>query len=326
MAECNSCHTALAGTWNMTSAGPPYERTGRYLGITNGYLFNIQSNWVYCYCLDCWKVQLAATVTSLNLPQAQEVATLQQQKNTLTQDNTNLQQQKTALTQEVATLQQQKNILTQDNTNLQQQKTTLTQEVATLQQQKNILTQDNTNLQQQKTTLMQEVDPLQQQKDALTRETTTLVQQVERFQLQLEHHNAVEVIYEAARFKQLRELVKGLAQDEVQVLRDVGFDTTALAQQLEEQHKSSTRLFVSGICENLSHRVGQHLEQLQRSIGQADAGVVNLEQGMRDAGLPNEMIASMLLQIRQHGDGLREKQARWQRFKVDVDAVNQNPN
>jgi len=40
----------------MTDAGTSYEKTGRYLGIQNGYfLYGGSPNWVYCYCLGCWQ-------------------------------------------------------------------------------------------------------------------------------------------------------------------------------------------------------------------------------------------------------------------------------
>ena len=37
MAECFTCKTPLEGSWTLTEAGNSFPKTGRYLGVTNGY-------------------------------------------------------------------------------------------------------------------------------------------------------------------------------------------------------------------------------------------------------------------------------------------------
>lgn len=58
-AKCNQCGTGLSGNWSMTKCGNSYDQTGRYLGV-NGYFLYGESgtNWVYCYCHNCWKQQI----------------------------------------------------------------------------------------------------------------------------------------------------------------------------------------------------------------------------------------------------------------------------
>ena len=59
MPECFICKTALNGSWNVTSGGNIYEKTGRYLGITDGYfLYSEYPNWVYVYCKNCWQQEI----------------------------------------------------------------------------------------------------------------------------------------------------------------------------------------------------------------------------------------------------------------------------
>jgi len=59
MAECFICKYALSGSWNVTTCGTSYEKTGRYLGITDGYfLYQEYPNWVYVYCKSCWQNEI----------------------------------------------------------------------------------------------------------------------------------------------------------------------------------------------------------------------------------------------------------------------------
>jgi chromosome segregation ATPase len=77
MAECFACHKTLQGAWNTTSASSSFEKTGRYLGINDGYfLYGEQPNWVYCYCKTCWqsevlKLSFVSKVEQLNSLQQQ---------------------------------------------------------------------------------------------------------------------------------------------------------------------------------------------------------------------------------------------------------------
>eukprot|EP01100_Stratorugosa_tubuloviscum_P013461 TRINITY_DN674_c0_g1_i2.p1 TRINITY_DN674_c0_g1~~TRINITY_DN674_c0_g1_i2.p1 ORF type:complete len:268 (-),score=15.53 TRINITY_DN674_c0_g1_i2:77-880(-) len=102
-AQCYKCSKALVGSWNMTESSTTYQKTGRYLGISDGYFLYGSSNWVYCYCQTCWQSSinsLSFSETSLQLQQANNQVTqlnttkstlenqLQQANNQVTQLNT----------------------------------------------------------------------------------------------------------------------------------------------------------------------------------------------------------------------------------------------
>ena len=80
---------ALQGSWNMTEAGSPYQRTGRYLGIGDGYfLYRESPNWVYCYCKSCWQkaiLNLSFTISQPHNTLQQQIIFSQQQLTTLEQ-------------------------------------------------------------------------------------------------------------------------------------------------------------------------------------------------------------------------------------------------
>ena len=109
----------------MTGAGDPYARTGRYLGISDGYfLYDSQPNWVYCYCQPCWQAEI------LKLPfvgnSRHQLATLQEQHtalqnefNALKDESTACREQLSVVTDELnkfkdgSTLEQLRNLLKQ---------------------------------------------------------------------------------------------------------------------------------------------------------------------------------------------------------------------
>ena len=107
MAECYACHTALQGSWSMTS-GYGYARTGRNLGITNGhFLHHPGPNWVYSYCEACWKNAVLALPFVPRTSQA-----LQEQNNALTQQLEISSNEKTSLEQQLRNLRQENTLLT----------------------------------------------------------------------------------------------------------------------------------------------------------------------------------------------------------------------
>lgn len=110
MAQCHSCGKTLQGSWNMTTAGPQYERTGRYLGIGDGYfLYSGQPNWVYCYCYTCWQRQI------LSLP---FITNPGQYNTSVAQENENLRQQLTASQSQCTALQKERDTLRDQLTNV----------------------------------------------------------------------------------------------------------------------------------------------------------------------------------------------------------------
>ena len=102
MSKCAQCSKGLSGSWNMTKSGNSYDQTGRYLGISDGYfLYSGSPNWVYCYCLECWKKQ----VLSLGFVQ-QEIQKYKTIVDSLPQTViTELQEKKTKLSQEIQGIQ-----------------------------------------------------------------------------------------------------------------------------------------------------------------------------------------------------------------------------
>jgi len=94
------------------SKGLPYayERTGRYLGITDGYFLHDEPHWVSCYCKACWEttvLQLPLVSKLLSPPLQQQLASLQQQHDLLEEQYNNLHQQFNTLQEQHTALQQQ---------------------------------------------------------------------------------------------------------------------------------------------------------------------------------------------------------------------------
>jgi hypothetical protein len=146
MAACYACKAVLNGSWNLTTDDPSYEKTGRYLGVNGYFCYSGRPNWVYCYCLDCYKKEILRIAKQYNAelePQINhlqtQLTTSKQQITQLTSDITTLQNNKTQLTSEVSTLQNNKTQYTNELAALKQahqlaiDAVTLTNEIATLQ-------------------------------------------------------------------------------------------------------------------------------------------------------------------------------------------------
>jgi chromosome segregation ATPase len=299
MAKCQSCKTPLDGDWKLSKGLLSPAATGRHLGIKNGYFFYHDGpNWVYCYCLSCWKNELSNTdetrlyaliqqkdtltaeieaIAQHNTTLEEQTTTLEQQNTALKKQNATLKNQNTTLEQRHTTLQKQNGTLENQNATLEQQKTALGKQKATLEEQKatleqqktafvqqnTVLKRDATALEQKKTALTQEIALLQQQKTtlfrqdivALEKEKTILTQELS-LQRQISSYaqelKDVEVLYGTTGLKKLQQIVQDLSLVEVEVLKELGFESGAMAKKLEEQHKASTKQFVDSTCSDLS--------------------------------------------------------------------------
>jgi len=160
MSECWTCKIALTGAWNLTTCGDVNSnKAGRYLGI-NGYMFYAGSpNWVYSYCLTCYKKEVVTLATRYATEIGQQIPAHQQQLDQITQ-------QKQQITAEVTNLQLQKTQLTSDTTTLQQQKTQLNNELTSIQQ-AHQLANDISSLSQHKTQMTNDINSLQTQVNEL---------------------------------------------------------------------------------------------------------------------------------------------------------------
>lgn len=130
MAQCATCGKQLMGKWELSSRMGE-GRTGRYLGIIDGYfLCNNQANWVSCYCLKCFREEVQGGVVKRLRSSSFDLAQHQQQqleKVEVSRELSSLHQQHTNLSQEIRVAQQTK-------ANLSLEITTLQQQVAALQQ------------------------------------------------------------------------------------------------------------------------------------------------------------------------------------------------
>src|SRR3990167_5460989 len=128
MPKCYTCSKTLGGQWSMTDAGPTYAETGRYLGVSDGYfLYGGSANWVYCYCLDCWKKHVLA----LSFVTA-EINTQKASVTTLTAQTTELNNKVSTLTTENASLKAQLDSKSKEYSSLQAQLTTANQTITSL--------------------------------------------------------------------------------------------------------------------------------------------------------------------------------------------------
>jgi hypothetical protein len=101
MAECFACKKALTGSWNMT-IHPGFEKTGRYLGISDGYfLYGESAHWVYCYCKSCWEKSIL-TLPFITNAQQQHNTSLQQQLTASQVTHAALQKEHTSLQEQLS--------------------------------------------------------------------------------------------------------------------------------------------------------------------------------------------------------------------------------
>jgi DNA repair exonuclease SbcCD ATPase subunit len=191
MAQCYECKEELSGSWKLTEGFQDYSKTGRYLGIKNGYfMYQGAPNWVYCYCNQCYRTEVLRLAATYNTETEKEITAqknqfkeLQQVAETITREVSAAQQQLTQLSIDKASIQHQKEQLISNATALQLHNVRLTEEVTGLQQQL-----ENTNkLIQQKNALTNEITTLQQQKQQLTSEIDSL--QNLHTQLKIDIHN-----------------------------------------------------------------------------------------------------------------------------------------
>lgn len=90
MAECYKCKVVLPGNWVISGN----NKYGRYVGVYGCFLFPDshppQNTWVYSYCFDCWKNEIANNLQKWGIKDTQYEQALEKTK----QAETNLQSEK----------------------------------------------------------------------------------------------------------------------------------------------------------------------------------------------------------------------------------------
>jgi hypothetical protein len=171
MAECSACSTKLEGSWGLSGN----SKTGRNLGITNGYFIcGNDGALISCYCSICYKrevIKLAMKFKGQELLQhfsvCAAVSDLIGQATKLKDEITKLKKDTTTIQREQRYLQEQNTLLTNITTTLHTQ---IREETDNLAQQK----QETNNLQQKKIALNNEISTFQHQMRQLESEVSSL--------------------------------------------------------------------------------------------------------------------------------------------------------
>jgi hypothetical protein len=175
MAQCYGCKEELSGQWKLAEGYQDFSKTGRYIGIKNGYFcYQGEPNWVYSYCQGCYKTEIMKLATTYNeteiTAQKNQAKEMQQTSETLAQGLYTAQQNLTQLNVEIALGQQQKEQLLAEATGLQLHNARLSEEAGSLQKQ----IADTNNLMEQTVQLTNETTTLQHQKQQLANDINSL--------------------------------------------------------------------------------------------------------------------------------------------------------
>lgn len=148
------------------------EGKGHEEGYEEGYQAGIVVNQGYS------QEELDEAVADAEAAKQTIIDGLNEDKQTLTQQNTTLTEQKAALETQNETLTQEKTELTEQNNQLTEQNTNLTQQNETLTGQNTSLTQQNTQLTEQNTALENQNTALTEQNQTLTEQKAALEEQI----------------------------------------------------------------------------------------------------------------------------------------------------
>lgn len=324
------------GSWAMTRVGS----TGCYLGINDGYFFyDGNCNWVYCYCHPCWQRRILTCDFVSSLPSFQttkdtydqytqlssEVSTLQTRKSQIPEDVTNKTLQLAWLTQNIDNLQADKNSLTANITSLHQQ---LTQ----LQQKNDQTTQEIDELKERNAKLNQELCPLQQQQQNMTTELETL----ERYHSTLKQQ--AEAIMNSSGFAQLKQIMASLSEEETKILKDCGIYWEIINSGFKNQLKESVGRYLDELCNQfkkypikintnrivysftlkLFRAIAGHIRELEGSIQESKNIEKEMEERMKAASFPEEVILSSLGELELYTSSLLAKSEKWNQILENV--------
>jgi len=169
--------------------------------------------------------------------------------------------------------------------------------------------------------LLAQVAQLQQEKAALLHERTTLQQENERFQAQLVYHSAVEAIYGETGFNQLRNIIADFSEEEVNLLKGLGFESESLVQQLESRQRDLVIQFSHTVETDLCKHINLYIKKLKEQHRQSSSAATATQQTLRNAGMPDSVVSAAVASMQPHLEELQAKLARWEKLKADVDLL-----
>jgi len=167
-----------------------------------------------------------------------------------------------------------------------------------------------------------QVSQLKKDNTALKHEVNALQTEKGSLQVKLtQHHSSLETIYGKVGFNQLKNLLQELSGDELQVLRAAGFESDALDHQLELKQKELAIQFTAFACGEVSKHINAYIKRLKDLHKQSTNAFTATQQTLRNAGVPDTVIATTVQSLQGHIDELQNKLSRWEKLKADVDLL-----
>jgi len=165
------------------------------------------------------------------------------------------------------------------------------------------------------------VSQLQQENKLLQHDRAMLQQENERYQAQLVYHSAVEAIYGETGFNQLRNIIAELTEDEAHLLKGLGFESESLVQQLESRQRDLVISYSHQVETDLAKHINLYIKKLREQHRQSSSAATATQQTLRNAGVPDTVVAAAVASMQPHLEELQGKLARWEKLKADVDLL-----
>eukprot|EP01121_Diplochlamys_sp_Union-15-3_P012390 TRINITY_DN3704_c0_g3_i1.p1 TRINITY_DN3704_c0_g3~~TRINITY_DN3704_c0_g3_i1.p1 ORF type:complete len:406 (+),score=80.86 TRINITY_DN3704_c0_g3_i1:81-1220(+) len=344
MAQCYTCSKTLNGSWNMTKQGTAHERTGRYLGITDGYfLYNDQPNWVYSYCFPCWQKQILGLAFVNSVPTAQQqqqylntqqqYSSLQQQFNSLQREHNSLRRENKALVQKFNSEQEQfaawkeeKETLLKENTSLQEQLNALRTSHEDLTKSNNDLQREHTTLRQEHTTLQEEHASLQKKHATITEEHDALQQEYNIVTKEkLVFHDEIDTIYNNNGFTTFLNVTKGLSAEDKEIFKTNNFDLDQMPTYLKQEFVMISNNFTTKLYANFREIVTKQLNDIDNHLASVEKAISTTRKSLSEASTPAEVIQLSVAPLNVFLSQLQEKKAKWSKLQIEFrPSVNNN--
>lgn len=135
------------------------------------------------------------------------------------------------------------------------------------------------------------------------------------------YHSAVDAIYGETGFNQLRNMLGELTEDESLALKTSGFDGDSVIHLLEARQRDLCLQFTQGIGADLSKHITSNVKRLKDQHRQSASAATATQQTLRNAGVPDAIIAGTLVGLQPHLDELQIKIVRWEKLKADIDLL-----
>jgi len=148
-----------------------------------------------------------------------------------------------------------------------------------------------------------------------------LLQERTAWQSQITQLSAIEAIYGDAGLGQLKNLVKEMSGEETTILRSSGFDSDAIDVQLETKLKDLAVHFTTQIATEIAKTIAAHLKRLRDLHKQSSSAATATHQTLKNAGVPESVIAGSVASLNSHLEELQSKLTRWEKLKADVDLL-----